>query len=320
SQDSEFWFEDGSVTLVVEETGFFVFKSVLARQSKFMSRLFEGQADVPDDVTIFHDGTEGMVICFRSDIAQEWRHVLRGCMSQHRTLLLPGDPPPHPSAEQVFAYVRLGRKYEFTGLYESAMRYLRNYFPTNLTRWRQLSRYVPPQFTMIDAVGVVNIARLAPDLSILPTALFACCVSTRPEIVVGDAQLDQRHGRLSEEDVALCWKARTRLVAVTSSSLLAVVSPILLSDCGSISFHGDLCKAAAPHFLQAVETQIAKDEKNPLQSVVSRFDEGLLQKLCPQCLAGLKDRSQKIARQNWNKLPSLLGLENLDVEWEKEDV
>ncbi|KAH9933991.1 uncharacterized protein BXZ73DRAFT_100829 [Epithele typhae] len=247
--------------------------------------------------------------------------VLCASLPNYRdTCRLPGDTLPHPSAAQVFACVRLGRKCEFKELYERAMRCLRSYFPTNLTRWRQLSRYVPPQFTMIDAVGVVNIARLAPDLSILPTALFACCVSTRPEIVVGDAQLDQRHGRLSEEDVALCWKARTHLVAVTSSSPLVVVSPILPSDCESASLHGDPCKAAAPPFLQAVEKQIAKDENNPLQSVVSRFDEGLLQKLCPQCLTGLKGRSQKPARQNWNKLPSLLGLENLDVEWEKGDV
>ena len=41
---------------------------------------------------------------------------------------LPGENTTHPSFEEVFAYIRLGHKYQMTPLYERTMTYLKTHF------------------------------------------------------------------------------------------------------------------------------------------------------------------------------------------------
>ena len=69
-RSAEFWFEDGSVVLVAQNTGFRVYRALLARQSTVFANMFSSSA--PSSEEMF----EGCPVVHVSDSAEDVAHFL----------------------------------------------------------------------------------------------------------------------------------------------------------------------------------------------------------------------------------------------------
>lgn len=61
-----------------------------------------------------------------------------------------------------------------TRLYNRALDYLKHRFPADFHKFKTLNAFVPEGFLLNHAIGVVNLARLTGESTLLPTAFLAC--------------------------------------------------------------------------------------------------------------------------------------------------
>ncbi|KAH9933989.1 uncharacterized protein BXZ73DRAFT_89658 [Epithele typhae] len=311
TNDDEVWLDDGSVTLVAQGIGFRVYKGILAKQSSVLTDLF-GKAQEG------RTGQEDLVVHL-PDSSRDWRHVLRVCMSHNVTLRLrDATPMQTPSAEEVFAYVRLGRKYKIEAIYEQAMEYLKSYFNPDYNHFYQQDIWTPPRFRYVDAIGVVNIARLTSDEPLRLMALLVCCLTDSTELLTGIAYSDGEVETLSPEDLALCWVARPKLSTARLRSILRIVTPLLASPCASRK-EGFGCRDAAQCIMGELHTNATFLEPgNPFMGFNGSEIEELLVTLCERCRASTAARHSKQHRAAWNDLPALMGMPC--PEWKMVDI
>ncbi|KAH9925695.1 uncharacterized protein BXZ73DRAFT_49926 [Epithele typhae] len=224
-RDEEFWFEDGSIILLVQNVEFRIYKGLLTEHSSAFVDLFS----LPQPPT--HSSCP--VVRMSGDSARDWRHILRLYMPRRHTKSVPAayshstaahtslpshsfldQYPPMLSFEQVAAYVRLSHKYDMPVLYRASLAHLKRHFTDDLRVWVDHGLRPAPGFADIHAIGVVNLARLTHERTLLPTALWMCC-RLGPELLSGFAYSDGEVETLGAADVALCWAARPRLVQAT---------------------------------------------------------------------------------------------------------
>ena len=58
-------------------------------------------------------------------------------------------------------------------LYEQSLQYLKSLYPAHFEDWKRITSWTPTKFEPEHAIGVVNLARLTGELSLLPTALLS---------------------------------------------------------------------------------------------------------------------------------------------------
>ncbi|KAI0743007.1 hypothetical protein C8Q80DRAFT_948709 [Daedaleopsis nitida] len=213
-RDDEFWFEDGTVTLVARDVEFRVYKGLLASRSPVFRDMFSlpqptTSSDIPStpvslDVPRVH-------LTDSPDTFRELLRILTPDVNSHSAHLPGTFEISHPSCFTIASCTRLGHKYQMDGVVEHCLRYLRKYFPTSYDEFEELSHFVPPAFDHSDAICVINLARLVGDTSLLPTAVIACCVNfNAEELIDGFLWSDGSREILSRQDL-LCLTAKERL-------------------------------------------------------------------------------------------------------------
>ena len=94
-------------------------------------------------------------------------------------------------------------------------------------------------FCHVHAIGVVSLARLTGESSILPTALLHCC-RLEERILEGFDRADGTHEELAPGDLRRCLKVRTELPAVAVSIFAHAYSADVCKRCA----HPYSCRAA----------------------------------------------------------------------------
>ena len=152
--------------------------------------------------------------------------------------MLRGSPFAHnnPSFDMISACIRLGHKYQMAQLLEHSIAYLKSYYPTSLETWQSnytkagTEHYIPKGFDNVHAIGVVNLARLTGELSILPTALLDCCMLDEA-ILDGFVRADGSREELLPSDIRRCLRVRPQLAAMSISIFARAFSPTVSVHC-----------------------------------------------------------------------------------------
>jgi hypothetical protein len=290
------WYDDGSVVLQAELKQFRVHRSILSMNSVIFKDMFSlAQPSAEGEVV------DGCPVIHLSDSATDLRYVLEAFYNGRNY-------SPHKLPETfavVAAFLRLGKKYEITKLYEEALSRLCNDYPPNLAQWERRERngasikyYAGVHF------DVVNLAREIDIPSLLPTAFYYICASPHPLdcITKGFTHMDGTSSIKSIEDKMICLVGRQKLITKQACQTL-----------GWMDYAEDSEIAANCHQWSRCETARKKlwfDMSHPTIShyPLNKWNTCFEKDLCAPCIQSSKVTHTKGRVSVWNELPSLFEL------------
>ncbi|EIW56925.1 uncharacterized protein TRAVEDRAFT_127403 [Trametes versicolor FP-101664 SS1] len=295
-RDEEFWYCDGSIILVAGDVEFRIYKGLLADHSPVFKDMFSlPQPPVAASPTRTNDPCP---VVHLSDSPDDLRHVLRAYMPK-------GDPRyrsvPLYSYDEISAAIRLGHKYQMSKLLDHALDYLKRHYTNDYTTWYDHADYVPLGFKhQFYAIGVVNLARLTGETSILPTALLACCMLGK-NLAHGFERVDGSREHLSLDDIGLCIAGKDKLIRESIRVAFRVFRPTVSDRCKTPGCLEAFRKMAtgAEQFVDHIS------DPEPCGVFYSTIaDTGL----CRHCQAMVKERDNSERRAVWAKLPEIFGV------------
>ncbi|TFK81976.1 hypothetical protein K466DRAFT_557214 [Polyporus arcularius HHB13444] len=300
SRDDEFWYKDGNVVIVAGDTKFRVFKGILEDHSPVLKdMLLRTRREARSSE--FASNAPMYSAIHLTDTVEEVRHLLRTCIPKSPACLhLSTDP----TYEEVAMSVRLGRKYGIAALVDNTIAYLKRYYPSDFDAWQKLdSSKSPPKFKPEHAIGVVNLALLTGATTLLPSALFVCCMLDNA-VLAGAKCGNTLREHLPTQLVQVSYAAQRRLAGVSISIVLRVCTPATSAACTQAG----VCLIA---LWTLFTTEMARIEcyshYNPLQSYEGLFRH-LHGRLCAPCYAMLCERDVSQRRTLWKSLPQILGI------------
>lgn len=190
-----------------------------------------------------------------------------------------------------------------------SLEYLSAYYPEDLKTFVLSDTHIPPAFSAEHAIGVVNLARLLDEPSLLPAALLACCQLTGPTLVAGFEREDGTRETLTPEDLGLCIQAKEALIRASVGLALRVCAPKASYKCDS----GETCGRAIQAFYNTIETR--KDHLtsvNPFVDWLKPWTNGCKRRAeapCSRCIIAFAARNEMERHVLWARLPSILGIE-----------
>ena len=311
-RDEEFWYEDGNIILTARDVEFRVFKGILADHSPVFRDMFSLPQPPSADTSVPTVKLE--------DSPEDLRHVLRAVMPGSASIrcvdnfsrdstcsvLVCAFSPfglDSPSFYMVSALIRVGHKYDITQLVQSALERLKLFYTTDFERWNgRAGGRVPPSFEDIHVIGVVNLARLTGEVSILPTALLACC--TLADITAGFPREDGTLERLSLEDIGCCWKTRAALTTLAIEMQIDTYG-FKYSNCSRSQ-----CSAEVKNVLNCKypKQRAYLTAGDPLSPQTSGVGEDLKSRFCSSYWSMLEKRDLEGRRAAWKKLPGIVGV------------
>lgn len=211
----------------------------------------------------------------------------------------------------VSALIRLGHKYQMQTMVTQGIQYLKRWSTDDFLIWSEGPLYEddsPIQKEQV--IGVVNLARLVDEPSLLPTALLACC-ALDADIAHGYTREDGTRETLSADDLGRCFAARTTLAARMLTLALRIFEPRVRDS--------DACtgRAACARVLQHVLREVrgrADHFAHPdvFLSWLEPFEEeevtGLLDGCCTSCRKMLRRRDMRERLEVWLELPEITGV------------
>lgn len=206
-----------------------------------------------------------------------------------------------PEYHLLAAYIRIGHKYRINYLVSQCMAYLKNHFTNDFDIARNLPTYCPANMNDVEAIGVINLARLIGEVSLIPHAILTCCTVLTGEQIVRGFE-DKEHGIrevLSDEDLDLCYKATQRLIATNLRITFRLYPFEPAPNCRSRL----ACKMRSSR--DAMSEQ-SLDHMATCDPFSARIPDSLL---CAECQKLFKERDREERRKEWLKLPSTLGIE-----------
>ncbi len=217
-----------------------------------------------------------------------------------------------PSIHAISAIIRLGHKYQMQHMVAQAVRYLKRWFTSDFAVWSAGKLHLPDApLKRVHAIGVVNLARLVDEPSLLPTALLACCLLDA-QIVQGFAREDSARERLALDDVGRCFAARTRLAEEALVLTLRIFSPEVSDGCAD----PQMCEMLLGQTLASVaHEQRDFARADVFTSWVNRAaDAGplscvnLMFQCCNSCQEMVKERDLEERLRVWKALPEIMGV------------
>ncbi|KAH9916587.1 uncharacterized protein BXZ73DRAFT_53794 [Epithele typhae] len=287
-KDDEFWYEDGSITLVAEAVEFRVYKGVLANASPVFKDMFSLPA-IPSSP----DTTNIVAL---QDSADDVRRMLR--------LVLPKDCVHIAGPLEMWdisAGIRLGHKYEMKTLVAHLTKRLGEYYTSSWTVWCSPSREkVPRSFKGTAAIAVMNIARLTGANWLLPAAFLECCLLPPRELLAGFERSDGAMERLSTEDLATCLEAKLELMKAEGDAATSLCGPG--PDCPD----RPECRSELYDRAEFVINDVLYhlNPTTPRSDWINSF-KGCL---CRSCRASLSKRDVAASMDLFHRLPGFFGI------------
>ncbi|KAJ7782676.1 hypothetical protein B0H16DRAFT_1493957 [Mycena metata] len=275
---SSIWYKDGSIVLQAQNTQFRVYWGLLSQNSSFLRDL-EDLPQPPDQPTV-----DGCPVIELPDDAIDVEFVLKALYSP--TFLCQASLP----FAAVAAYIRLGRKYDFKELFDSAE------FEARLVG----SEYAPPRIisssgSYFDTVTLLSENRL---WSLLPCACF------RLVTVHTAAGLERSHPCL-QLDLRRCVAGRERLFTKQfESGYTFGWRRGWVSACSSFGCSPERLAIVEAYSTNACLLSVPEE----LSFVYARLCPACCEKLKPAMLAGFKKLWEELPRafdmpaSSWDEL------------------
>ncbi|KAI0720085.1 hypothetical protein C8T65DRAFT_736251 [Cerioporus squamosus] len=329
-RDTSFWFEDGNIIVVAQQTAFRVHKSVLSRHSDTFSGLFT----VPQPL----EGAEKIEECpivRISDSAHDFGHLLHvlydGLKYVHHDLrvlvpLLNGDlhrvsflePGKRMNFDCLSALARLGHKYELPQVLSASVNRLKAVFTTDFAVWKQ-NKFLrplgsPPNDLPIalwprNCVEAINLFRMLGRPEMLPVAFYLCAYAAPLSMLLrGVQRADGTLETPSVDDLERLLTGRDRLTKTGNRYAYAIHGLERSPTCRSPH-----CRAyLAAHQSRALSENFEGWEVRNVLHVMYRASLESAQKsgaLCADCIDAILARQLRIQQDIWRKLPEIFGLE-----------
>ncbi|EIW56896.1 uncharacterized protein TRAVEDRAFT_73252 [Trametes versicolor FP-101664 SS1] len=311
-QDDEFWFEDGNIVLIARDVEFRVYKGILAKHSPVFADMFS-LPPVPAqvhpvsarDITPTADTCPVVHLC---ESPEDLRHVLRMCMSDTSLSSSPLSAGT-PSFHMISAVIRIAHKYEMAEMLAQAVKFLKQRFPTSFRAYEKLSVTARVQ---MNPIGVVNLARLIDEPSLLPTAFLDCCLLASSELLRGYKHEDGSVETLTQEDLLRCLNAREELAKYTLIIVTSVFLPSVSdacadpTDCAEVLM--DMLSDVRDHGDRLARPELAISFLTPYKNYIPRC--------CSSCQEMLRVRDRDERYEVWNELPEMMNVASNIKCWE----
>ncbi|KAI0683669.1 hypothetical protein C8T65DRAFT_749389 [Cerioporus squamosus] len=279
-RDEEFWLDDGTVILIARDVEFRVYGGVLATHSPVFKELLSEDSPVRTVSINGKDDVPCPVVAL-SDSPEDLRHILRVYMPRSEVSMFPAR---EPSFAFISASIRLGKKYKMTPLYEQSIAFLKRYYPSELDKWTELHAWAPDGWPTNRAIGVINLARLSGELSLLP----------------GDGSQET----LAPEDLDICFKAKTELRKASIKLLFDILSPFAAPECTAPSTCSEVFRSALAGLYARLDDLLDSDPFFPYTTYV-KIEDGKFG-VCEACLAMTEERCWNGRQKLWDRLPEVL--------------
>ena len=209
-----------------------------------------------------------------------------------------------PSFDAISACIRLGHKYRMTTAYEQSLQYLKKHYTRDFFAWDKVTSWSPEGFAPETVIGVVNLARLIGEPSLLPTA-FMACIDLGRALVDGYTREDGTLENLTLKDLGTCFQAQARLHQERVALILRVFSLPVSKECKDSS----ACRTAKRTALQGLHANahllVVADPFGDYTALVKGGNIGL----CQECVKVLDDQYLDGRLRMWIRLPELLGID-----------
>ncbi|RDX51175.1 hypothetical protein OH76DRAFT_1555286 [Lentinus brumalis] len=293
-RDTSFWFEDGNVVVVAQQTAYRVHRGVLSRHSETFSGLFTLPRPVDGASDEKVEGCPGVRV---TDSSHDFKHLLHALYDGLGYM----DSVPELERNSMYASLaRLGHKYELGAVFSAALQRLR----ATTTKSGGGSGPGPP----------------ATGNNLLPTALYHCTLRPIAALLDGERRADGTLEQLSREDLGRCLEARdvykTRGAHFWSQPWqprIFVEEPP--PDCTS----WDLCKRSITATREYPLTMSSRLLLNVF--LIVKYHEEIVQSgldeecLCGACVDRVSDEIRRLAEAQWDALPKALKLTDVVTEW-----
>ncbi|KAJ7759194.1 hypothetical protein B0H16DRAFT_1689134 [Mycena metata] len=208
---SDIWYSDGGVVLQAQNTQFRVHWSLLAQSSSFF-RDMQTLPQPPDQPS-----AEGCPIVELQDSAEDVKQLLTTLYTPTLPLSKTRDVP----FATVAALIRLGRKYEFQTLLESALELVTGDYPATLEEFMVLPNADRNRVISYNGIGfeMVTLLRENNIMTALPAAYFRVVSEyTHAEFFAGVRNPDGRRSSLAPIDQQRCSLGREKLLVAQLQS------------------------------------------------------------------------------------------------------
>ncbi|KAI1795306.1 hypothetical protein LXA43DRAFT_1090956 [Ganoderma leucocontextum] len=293
----EFWFDDGSVVLIARNTGFRVFRSLLAAQSTIFSDMLSSSSPTAEEMF------EGCPVVHVSDSPEDVAHFLHVLLPKSQRTLYARNP--RISFRKLSAIIRLAHKYHVQDVLDQAIAALEEYFTSDFDIWERGANLGAVAFNPKHAIGVVNLARLVDRPSLLPLAFYQC-VSLGGEVVNGYRREDGSMECLDISDIKRCIDGRNELAAKAAGFISDV---FVMHPCARCETPGD-CPSALKKILETVicsEDASSSDVLASWEEPIKLWAADFL--LCRPCTNATIGREAAKRKRVWNALPDIFDIE-----------
>ncbi|KAG5735841.1 hypothetical protein E4T56_gene9366 [Termitomyces sp. T112] len=282
---SDYWYDDGSIIIIVEETAFRVHKSILSQHSDVFADLFT----IPEPAARESESLEGCSVVHLQDDLHDFTQVIKAIYKPFYFDELPQNADLRKLLGFISGILKISTKYNLTRIRQKCIDILQGKFPTTLSGCEELvsSGY---QYNATTVVSAIPLARETNVPEILPWAFY---ISTNidTDTLLADPVLSWR-------DKALCLAGKSQLwerqKEDTHKFLFEFARP---SDCRH------MCSLRLP---QMTWKHIEDLRKRP--HPLHEYDDWDSLGLCHVCLQRVQDQHAKGREKVWNALPKIFHL------------
>ncbi|KAI1795354.1 hypothetical protein LXA43DRAFT_1108512 [Ganoderma leucocontextum] len=302
-QHDEFWFDDGNLVLVAGDTAFRIYRGLLTVQSRIFENVFVSASPSTDELL------DGCPVVHLSDSPDDLVHLLRVLLPTSRKIFYLREGQPVIQFEEVFAVARLAHKYGIEDIQSQALSCLQDsgYFSCDLHRFQ----YPDPTKVSVQpvhAIGAVILARLTDTPSMLPCALYRCCV-LGGDLLDGWTRADGMVEHLTQDDLKRCVNARAMLADDGWRAFCLVFDDNRTS---TTCARPDECRAGL-RWVRATILNGDQMKERPALAALRDWSREISQgrldhRFCALCEKALQDRNKVGLGIFWTRLPVRFGL------------
>ncbi|KAL4246431.1 hypothetical protein ABKN59_009645 [Abortiporus biennis] len=299
----EFWFEDGNIILLAEETSFRVHKTFLSRHST----VFNDILNIPQTQDSLCTQVDGCPTIYLSD-SKEDIHCMLSVLYDGGNKYFGCDVALPFST--VSSMLTIGMKYQIDKISQEAIRRLNFCFPTHLSNFIEQKVFldgpsrssdtpmVPIEMENKDAIQVIHLANMFDITSVLPTAYYACAQLSIDELVM--AVEDQLW---SLDMLRMCLNGRETLRKKDMSQLSTLFSREMSLNCEND------CSEGMAELLQELQESGNLGGTNALSPSSAWFESWAQDhNICKNCIQHCMSDYERLREETWSELGNLFGI------------
>ncbi|KAJ7808570.1 hypothetical protein B0H13DRAFT_1668630 [Mycena leptocephala] len=294
-RSTEFWFEDGTVVLRVENTLYRVYRGLLASRST----VFHDTFSIPQPAEE-REEIDGCPVLQLHDKEEDFTWFLKAF--HHRT-----DLPSNSKSCTVSgilplsSVVRISEKYDVADLLDSMVSILSDIYPCSLAKWLNRTKAIPPGYraTRDDPIHALNIARKLNLRSLLPGLMYLVSRYQSLEKILYGVPGKPLLNIEDVDDRKRCALAIPQLILARRRVLVGfLVADYENHDCD------DYAACDAEQFRCLADDLDEDDQTDPLAKKMgwSEF-EG-----CDSCCENAQKTYKDARRRLWDHLPNIFDL------------